>query len=211
MKNLKFIPAVLFACIVMLSCSSDDDNETLSCEDASAAVTAAADAYNNATAENYVAKCNAYKDALENQIESCGDENGMLQDIVDGLDCTEQTTTGTISMSVGSAPLVFDVITVTTTGTTHHVHGEKSNSTSYEIDFDVEMGQTGADKINNFELRLLSQTYTPSIPAVFGFDWATNITVSSTTSIVGTFEGEVVNASETSAQELHDGVIDIDF
>ena len=71
------------------------------------------------------------------------------------------TTTGTLSMSLGSAPLVFDEITVTTSGTTRHVHGEKSNTTLYEIDFDVEVGQTGANKINNFKLRLLSHTYTP--------------------------------------------------
>src|SRR5688572_25690796 len=109
MKNLKFIPAVLFACVVMLSCNSDDDNEPISCEDASAAVIAAGTAYNNATAENFVELCNDYKDALENQISSCGDENGVLQDMVDGLDCTEPTTNGTISLSVGSAPLVFDV------------------------------------------------------------------------------------------------------
>jgi len=212
MKTLKLITAVSLFSPMIFSCSSDDNNTSpATCDEAIAASAAAAGAFDAATDENYVQLCNEYKDALEDQIDVCGDDSGDLQDIIDGLDCTLPTTTGTISLSVGSAPLVFDMITVTTTGTTRHVHGEISNSTSYEIDFDVEVGQTGADKINNFEIRLLSQTYTPSIPAVFGFDWASNITVNSATSVVGTFEGEVVNESETSAQELHDGVIDIDF
>ncbi len=212
MKSLKLITAGLLLSIVMFSCESDDDNNNdMTCEEAAAASTAAGLAFNAATDENYVQLCNDYKDALEDQIDVCGDDSGDLQEIINGLDCTLPTTTGTISLSVGSVPLVFDVFTVTTTGTTRHVHGEISTSTSYEIDFDVEVGQTGTDKINNFELRLLSQTYRPSIPAVFGFDWASNITVNSSTSVVGTFEGEVVNESETSAQELHDGVIDIDF
>ena len=202
---------VLFCAVILACSSSDDDSSEMTCDEATAATAAAATAYAAATNENYVTLCNEYKDALEDQIAACGDESGDLQDMIDGLDCTLPTTAGTISMSVGSAPLVFDVITVTTIGTTRHVHGEKSNSTSYEIDFDVEVGQTGANKINNFEIRLLSQTYTPSIPAVFGFDWASNITVNSATSVVGTFEGEVKNASETSAQELHNGVVDIDF
>jgi hypothetical protein len=210
MKNLKFIPAVLFACVVMLSCNSDD-NEPVSCEDASAAVIAAGTAYNNATAENFVELCNDYKDALENQISSCGDENGILQDMVDGLDCTEPTTNGLITFNLGSAPVELDVITVTTTGTTRHVHAEKSTTTTYELDFDVEVGQTGANKINNFQLRLMSQTFTPLIPAAFGNDWESNITVNSATSVVGTFHGELVNASETSVQDLLGGVVDIDF
>ena len=114
-------------------------------------------------------------------------------------------------MSLGSAPLVFDEITVTTSGTTRHVHGEKSNTTLYEIDFDVEVGQTGTNKINNFELRLFSQIFRPLIPAVFGNDWTSNITVNSGTSVVGTFRGELANESQTSAQDLLNGVVNINF
>jgi hypothetical protein len=134
-----------------------------------------------------------------------------LQNIIDGLDCTLPTTTGTLSMSVGSAPLVFDEITVTTTGTTRHIHGEKSNTTLYEIDFDVEVGQTGANKINNFKLRLLSHTYTPMIPSAFGNDWTSNITVNSSTSVVGTFRGELDSTTATNIQDLVNGVVNINF
>ncbi len=113
-------------------------------------------------------------------------------------------------MSLGSAPLSFDKITVTTLGTTRRVHAEKSNSTSYEIDFEVEVGQTGTNKINNFKLRLLSQTYTPLIPAVFGNNWTNNITVNSSNSVVGTFRGELSNASQQ-VQDLLNGVVNINF
>ena len=213
MRKLKLISAALLLCLTIAGCESDDDNNNndMTCEEATTASVAAGLAFTAATDENYVQLCNDYRDALEDQIDVCGDESGDLQDIIDGLDCTLPTTTGTLSMNLGSAPLEFDVITVTTTGTTRHVHGEKSNSTSYEIDFDVEVGQTGADKITNFELRLFSQTYTPLIPAVFGNEWASNITVNSATSVVGTFHGELVNESGTSAQDLLNGIVDIDF
>lgn len=156
--------------------------------------------------------CNAYKTALQNEIATCGDPDGSLQALVSDLgDCTVPTTTGTLSMSLGSAPLAFDQITVTTTGTTRHVRGLKSNSSSYEINFDVEVGQTGTNKINNFTLRVLSQTYTPLIPAAFGNNWGSSITTNSGTSIVGTFHGELANAGQTSAQDLLNGVVNINF
>jgi hypothetical protein len=211
MKTLKLISSILLLTIMTLSCSKDSDSAP-SCEDATAATLAAMQAFQNATNENYTDLCNAYKEALQDQIDSCGDTDGTLQAIIDDLgDCTLSATTGTLSMSLGSTPLVFDQITVTTTGTTRHVHGEKSGTTSYEIDFDVEVGQTGANKINNFTLRLFSQTYTPLIPAAFGNDWASNITVNSATSVVGTFHGELANESQSSAQDLLNGVVDIDF
>lgn len=210
MKKLKLVSTVLLLTILSLSCSSDSDSAP-SCEDAASATLAASQAFDNATNENYSELCEAYKEALQDQITACGDDTGDLQAIIDGLNCTPSTTTGTLSMNLGSAPLEFDVITVTTTGTTRHVHGEKSNTTSYEIDFDVEVGQTGANKINNFQLRLFSQTYTPLIPAAFGNEWGSNITVNSATSVVGTFHGELANASQTSVQDLIGGVVNINF
>lgn len=211
MKRLQLISSVLLLAAMSFSCSSSSDDAPANCEDAAAATAAAATAFQNATNENRPELCAAYKSALQDQIAACGDESGDLQDLVAGLNCTPSTTTGRLSVNLGSAPLEFDKITVTTTGTTRHVHGEKSNTTSYEIDFDVEVGQTGANKINNFKLRLLSQTYTPLIPAAFGNNWTTNITVNSSTSVVGTFRGEVANASQTSAQDLLGGVVNINF
>ena len=200
----------MFIALLSASLYKNDSDPVESCDSLSAATATAFTEYSGATTANLVEKCNAYKTALQNQINGCGDESGTLQNQIDGLDCTLPTTTGTLSMSLGSAPLVFDMITVTTTGTTRHVHGEKS-TTSYKIDFDVEVGQTGANKINNFELSLLNQTFTPLIPAAFGNNWASNITVNSATSVVGTFHGELANASQTSAQDLLNGVVNINF
>jgi hypothetical protein len=212
MKTLKLISSILLLTILSLSCSSNNDDSQPTCEEATTATLAAKQAFENSTSSNHTDLCNAYKTALQKQIDACGDTDGILQAIITDLgDCILPATTGTLSMSLGSAPLVFDQITVTTTGTTRHVHGEKSDTTSYEIDFDVEVGQTGANKINNFTLRLFSQTYTPLIPAAFGNEWGSNITVNSGTSVVGTFHGELVNESGTSAQDLLNGVVDIDF
>lgn len=216
MKTLKLIIAVAVLNVALFSCSSDDDNNNsqLSCEDATMATAEAAEAFSTATSENYVARCNAYRQALENQIDACGDSTGVLQALIDGLgDCTESASpsTGTLSMSLGSAPLTFDQITVTTTGTTRHVNGVKSTTDSYEIDFDIEVGATGADKITNFQLRLFSHTYTPMIPAAFGNDWTSNITVNTSSSVVGTFSGELESATAGNIQDLLNGVVNVNF
>jgi len=211
MRTIKLISSIAFFMILSLGCSSSDSNPATDCESLANATDAAQLAYESATTATLVEKCNAYKAALQNEINGCGDTDGSLQSIINGLNCTVPTTTGTLSMNLGSAPLEFDVLTVTTTGTTRHVHGEKSNTTSYEINFDVEVGQTGANKINNFQLRLFSQTFTPLIPAAFGNDWASAITTNSGTSIVGTFHGELANPGQTSAQDLLNGVVNITF
>jgi hypothetical protein len=212
MRTIKLWSSIALLVILSLACSSSSDSDSApSCESLTTATDNAAAAYANATSSNQVQLCNAYKTALQNEINGCGDDFGDLQNIINGLNCTASTTTGTLTMNLGSAPLVFDEITVTTSGTTRHVHGEKSNTTSYEIDFDVEVGQTGANKINNFELRLFSQTFRPLVPAAFGNNWTTNITVNSATSVVGTFRGELANESQTSAQDLLNGVVNINF
>jgi hypothetical protein len=183
--------------------------QTTNCDQLIAATAAAQQAYvNSNTSQN----CNAYKTALQNQIATCGDTNGSLQAIVNNLgNCTVQTVTGTLTMNTGSVPHVFDLITVTTSGTTRHVRGQKSSSTLYEVNFDVVVGQTGANNIINFEFRGLSQTYFPNIPAPLGNNWTSAITVNSATSLVGTFRGELANEGQTSAQEILNGIVNINF
>jgi hypothetical protein len=67
--------------------------EDNSCELAIQASNEAADNYLNANSENFNLFCQAYKDALENQIEKCGDSDGDLQLIIDGLsDCVFNNT-----------------------------------------------------------------------------------------------------------------------
>lgn len=208
MKTIKFLASITLLVLLSLSCSSSD-NSTPSCDDLFAATDAAELAYLSA---NNAENCNAYKTALQNEIAACGDPDGDLAAAVTALgDCTVPTTTGTLSMNTGSVPHVFDLITVTPEGNMRHVRGQKSSSTSYEINFDVVVGQTGANKIINFEFRGLSQTYFPLIPAAFGNNWTSTITVNSATSLVGTFRGEVANAGQTSAQDILNGVVNINF
>ncbi|MDX1279298.1 DUF6252 family protein [Oceanihabitans sediminis] len=65
------------------------DSNIISCDDAVAASVTAQAAYEAATTgdANYSELCNAYKAALEAQIVSCGDGNGVLQGLIDGLSC----------------------------------------------------------------------------------------------------------------------------
>lgn len=208
MKTIKSLAYVVLALALSISCSSSD-NSTPSCDDLAAATDAAEQAYLSA---NTTQNCNAYKTALQNEIAACGDPDGELAAAVSALgDCSVPTTTGTLSLNTGSVPHVFDLITVTPEGNMRHVRGQKSSSTSYEVNFDVVIGQTGANKIINFEFRGLSQTYFPLIPAAFGNNWTSTITVNSATSLVGTFRGEVANASQTSAQDILNGVVNINF
>ena len=208
MKTIKFLGSIALLVLLSLSCSSSD-NSTPSCDDLFAATVAAELAYSSsATVQN----CNAYKTALQNEIAACGDPDGSLAAEVNSLgNCTVPTVTGTLSMNTGSVPHVFDLITVTTTGNMRHIRGQKSSSTSYEINFDVVVGQTGASTIINFEFRGLSQTYFPLIPAAFGNDWGSSITTNTGTSLVGTFHGEVANAGQTSAQDILNGLVNINF
>lgn len=63
----------------------------VSCDDAVAASQAAQTTY-EATATSstdYIANCNSYKQTLMQQIISCGDDNNILQNIIDGLNCDD--------------------------------------------------------------------------------------------------------------------------
>lgn len=65
-----------------LDCTATPDD----CPSAQAATDAAETAYNANTSNT--ALCNAFINALENEISVCGDSSGELQDTIDGLDCT---------------------------------------------------------------------------------------------------------------------------
>lgn len=61
----------------------------VSCDEAVAATATAAQLYEETdpTDTNYTTVCNAYRAALIEQQIACGDEAGVLQDIIDGLNC----------------------------------------------------------------------------------------------------------------------------
>lgn len=75
---------------------SDDTTVFFSCEETTVALATASLNFIGATDANYPELCNAYKIALLNQINACGDADGSLEVVYDGLgDCT---TTESISI-----------------------------------------------------------------------------------------------------------------
>ncbi|WP_299124765.1 hypothetical protein [uncultured Winogradskyella sp.] len=81
---------LLFVPLFLVNCDNEpyegelivEDN---SCEIATQASVSAAEDYALASEEDFSILCQAYRDALENQIEKCGDEDGMLQTSIDSL------------------------------------------------------------------------------------------------------------------------------
>lgn len=65
----------------------------MSCDEAVAATATAAELYNatNPSDANFATVCNGYKNALMDQQVACGDDTGILQGIIDGLICENET------------------------------------------------------------------------------------------------------------------------
>ncbi len=176
-------------------CINDNEPDT-TCEDAEADTQTASEALDNAsTDEEYAAACEAYKEALQSQIDICGDEDGSLQDILDelGEDCISDDNSDDIEISVvaGTLLIEFDDVVVVQNGTTLEVTGEDT-STGYTVYFEVEQNATGTDIINStFVLTLTSEFF----PSTQGFDDFTSEIVENTPgTLFGTFFGLVTNA-----------------
>ena len=84
----------------------------MSCDEAVAATATAAELYNatNPSDANFATVCNGYKNALMDQQVACGDDTGILQGIIDGLDC-DVTSGGDylyhISGEINGEPFVY--------------------------------------------------------------------------------------------------------
>ena len=89
---------VLFTAFTCENEPLDGDFVTeLSCEDAAINTANAALAFLNVTDDNYTTLCNAYKSALEAQLEACGDPDGSLQQAINELgDCTLDAPSGLV-------------------------------------------------------------------------------------------------------------------
>ena len=80
----------LFLAVMFLACSGDDDSSTTTppeektCADALVEVQQAQDSYN---ASMNAITCNMYKAKLQQQQQLCGDVGGVIQDIIDQLNC----------------------------------------------------------------------------------------------------------------------------
>ena len=214
MKTFKFIVVTLSLAILMVACSNSESNPTpqTSCQSLTATTNAAEVAYNNANSSNLSALCNAYKTALQNEINGCGDANGDLQGIVADLgDCTVTPTNRIISVAVGTLVKTFETnLTVTTVGTTRQIraYDNMPGASSDYIYFEIPVGATGSNKISNFNLHLISSDYNIT-PVDEGGIWSSAITVNSSTVINGTFYGYVTSPTTGADLSLTQGTINI--
>lgn len=199
--------------LVFASCSSDDNNDNnnngngnqTECEIATEATADAKQDYDAATNENFVAMCNAYKAALQNQQEACGDEDGAIQSIIDSLgDCPAPSVVeGTLSVNAGSMNTVFTTVNVVREGGMVKVSGESVTGT-YTIYFEVAEDATGDNTIQNFEM-MLTSVFTP----VEG-EFNSNIETNTDGTLTGTFNGIVKN-NDNGHVELTNGIIDLTY
>ncbi len=203
MKKQKLLPSILFTALLFFSCSETNNDN---CSDLQFAAETAEENYNSNNTEE---TCNSYKDALNAQISSCGDESGALQSILDGLgDCSETTTQGTIIVTVGGLLKTFDEnITITQNGATLTIRAEHSLTNDW-ISFEVEQGGTGIDIISNFKIFLVSREYFPTSNSAGTF--TSSITTNTSIAIEGSFSGPV-EAANNAVVDLTSGMIDLGF
>lgn len=197
---------------VNVSYAGEQPEEPEDCEEATQAVEEAQTAYENATEEDLLEACNAYRMALENKLELCGDEDGTIQALIDSLDCEEETpieTGGTITLTAGTMPYVFDIVTVTQEGTLLKILGDRSEGTfDYTVYFEVEQGETGENVFQNFQVSLTSVFY-PYEDAP-GFEFHNIVDVNSDGVLSGTFWGYVVN-DDNGVLNLTGGTFEIEY
>lgn len=97
MKKLSLLLSVLIL-LVTFSCDNeplDNDllnNQNWNCEQAMWNSATAAQNFTSATDANYTQLCNAFKNALQVQLDVCGDEDGSIQATINGLgNCIDDT------------------------------------------------------------------------------------------------------------------------
>lgn len=97
---------------VIVSGLSSCDDSSNNCDTATAAAITAQTAFANATPEDEVALCNAYRVALEAQLAACGDADGSIQATINGLSCVDAACADAIAVSE-EALAIFDMVDVT--------------------------------------------------------------------------------------------------
>jgi hypothetical protein len=186
------------------------NNPIENCDTATEALSVAQLIFENAPDEDYTESCNAYKTALQNFITLCGDPDGSVQQTLDDLgDCMQEAQDVEISLTAGTLPIEFDMVTVVEEGNLLKVTGETSStSNDYMVYFEVNLGDTGVDIINStFELTLIS-VYFPSSPGID--DFTSEITENTSETIIGTFNGFMEN-NDGGDLSITSGVINISY
>ena len=155
--------------------------------------------------------CNAYKAALQNEINSFGDTNGQLLLTINDLnDCViNPISQSKISVTVGQFAKVFNKdITVNLIGTTRKIKAFNNALPSEFISFELLQGDSGQNKITNFVIHLSNKDYTV-LPLNEGGVWSTNISINTANRILGTFGGYVTSIETGAYLDLTAGSIDL--
>ena len=208
MKTIKSLVIILMASMLIQSCSSEEgtDNE---CTIAKKEKTTAEAAYNTDTTDEVL--CKAYKMALENEITTCGDSEGALQEIIDGLgNCTTASSNaGDLSVTAGTLNIVFTTNSTVLESGVITVNGSNlDQGANYKIYFELEENTIGQDIMQNFKLTLNGSDFYPNTS---GFDdFTNNITVNSGGMIKGTFGG-LVSKSNGGDLNLSRGILDLAY
>ncbi len=109
-----------------------DENETPECEAASVVVAQAETAYNNDNTNEDI--CNTYKNALQIQINECGDADGSLQAIIDGLgDCS--TSNQYFYAKVNGVEYNYHTLEIAEESFVIRIWADNSSNTSEELIF----------------------------------------------------------------------------
>ncbi|TXK74891.1 hypothetical protein [Mesonia sp. K4-1] len=205
--------------IGLASCSKDDSNSDddpnldNECEITTIASAEAATNFSDANDDNYTNLCNDYKAALEAQIDACGDPNGNIQSIIDDLgDCSqdpEQNVQGELSVTVGTLPVDFEIISIVLENGLIKVNGEDTSSSSHKMYFEVSEDVTGEDAIQNFQIELNGTIYYPYNEGS-QFDFTSEIETNSDGVLVGSFFN-VVTSNEGADISLSNGSIDLEY
>ncbi len=185
------------------------------CAEATEAREAAALIYQEANPENteeFTLACNAYKDALLQEIEICGDDNGELQAVIDTLgNCENEdgnNDIGNISLTAGTQEINFDMVEVNVVDGLLQVSGQTSAENNYTIYFEVPEETEGQDIIQNFELSLTSMFYPAEMVETNPF--TSTISLNTTGNLNGTFSGILEN-SDNGQIEITNGTFELAY
>jgi hypothetical protein len=212
MKSLNFFFIVLICTLLMFSCSKSEENNTNnSCAENVSITLIAKQEFENATNVNKNSLCNAYKAALQNEINSCGDTNGQLLLTINDLnDCViNSISPSKISVTVGQYAKIFNKdLTINLIGTTRKIKAFNNAVPSEFVSFELLQGDSGQNKITNFVIHLSNKDYTV-LPLNEGGIWSTNISINTANRILGTFSGYVTSIETGADLDLTAGSIDL--
>jgi hypothetical protein len=182
----------------------NQDNQSDECEEAIVVTNQAETAYNNDNTNEEL--CNAYKTALQNKINFCGDSEGNIQAIIDDLgDCFSST----LFLTMGGVDVDFNIIGVVVEDNLIKIDGVSSYFPSHHLLIELNPGEIGTSTFITFELSTGINTFVPYIEGTT-YDFQSDIITNSSGLIVGTFGGTVVNSSGGGV-DLTNGIIDISY